>query len=80
MKEVKTLRTQLDSIREERDLYRNQLDLMRQALGGGGFVATPTVAPNSSKAHEFNEKEKSTSIWEGGSGRATGATGTGRRR
>ena len=37
VKEVKTLRSQLESSREERDLYYNQLQAMRDALLGAGM-------------------------------------------
>jgi chromosome segregation ATPase len=43
VKEVKTLRSQLDSVRDERDLYWRRLQVMREALvgtdGGSGGVS-----------------------------------------
>ena len=47
MKEVKTLRGQLESVRDERDAYAEQLQLMRNALNGGIAVKTRRGSTNS---------------------------------
>ena len=48
VKEVKTLRSQVDTMTTERSLHANQFRLLREALslGGGGTAGTGLGSPN----------------------------------
>jgi hypothetical protein len=69
VKEVKTLRTQLDSLRDERDLYHNQLQLMREALGLGSGLAGSAVSATGVSGGQlaFYEREQGRAVGDSGS-------------
>jgi len=58
VKEVKTLRTQLEALKDERDMYQKQLQVMRDALSGN-FPTSTTEQRSSSSNSEARLKSSS---------------------